>query len=76
MQETWVQFLVQKEPLEKEMQPTLVFLPGEYYREAWRATVHGVPRVGHDLETKASMLRCLLHIQAVRQIEYTNYTGN
>ena len=29
MQETWVQSLGQKVPLEKEMQPTPVFSPGE-----------------------------------------------
>ena len=29
MQETWVKFLGWEDPLEKEMQPTLVFLHGE-----------------------------------------------
>ena len=29
MQETWVQFLVWEDPVEKEMQPAPVFLPGE-----------------------------------------------
>ena len=29
MQETWVQFLGQEDPLEKEMAPTPGFLPGE-----------------------------------------------
>ena len=29
-----------------------VFLPGESHRGAWQATVHGVARVGHDLEPK------------------------
>ena len=29
MQETWVQSLSQKDPLEKGVVPTLVFLPGE-----------------------------------------------
>ena len=28
MQETWVRFLGQEDPLEKEMEPTPVFLPG------------------------------------------------
>ena len=31
MQETWVQSLGQEDPLEKERQPTLVFLPGEFH---------------------------------------------
>ena len=29
MQETWVQSLSQEDPLEKEMLPTLIFLPGK-----------------------------------------------
>ena len=31
MQETWVRFLGQEDPLEKEMEPTPVFLPGEFH---------------------------------------------
>ena len=31
VQETWVQFLDQEDPLEKGMQPTPVFLPGEFH---------------------------------------------
>ena len=31
MQETWVQSLSQQDPLEKEMPPTPVFLPGEFH---------------------------------------------
>ena len=31
MQETWVQSLGQEDPLEKGMQTTPVFLPGEFY---------------------------------------------
>ena len=31
MQETWVWFLGQEDPLEKGMQPTLVFSPGEFH---------------------------------------------
>ena len=31
MQETQVRFLGQEEPLEKEMAPTLAFLPGEFH---------------------------------------------
>ena len=31
VQEPWVQFLDQEDPLEKGMQPTPVFLPGEFH---------------------------------------------
>ena len=31
MQETWVQYLGWEDPLEKEMQSTPVFLPGEFH---------------------------------------------
>ena len=31
MQEMWVQSLGQKDPLEKEMAPAPVFLPGEFH---------------------------------------------
>ena len=37
MRETWVQSLGQKDPPEKEWQPTPVLLPGEFY-VAWWAT--------------------------------------
>ena len=33
IQETWVPFLGQKDPLEKGWQPTPVFFPGESYRQ-------------------------------------------
>ena len=53
MQETWVQFLGPKDPLEKEMATDSSILASclENLRDrgAWRATVHGVTRVGHDL---------------------------
>ena len=54
VQETWVWFLGQKDPMEKEMATHSSIL-------AWRITsteepggltVHGVARVGHDLVTK------------------------
>ena len=31
MQETWVRSLSEEDPLEKGMQPTPVFLPGEFH---------------------------------------------
>ena len=40
-------------PWRRKWQPTPVFLPGNPMdRGAWRATVHGVTRVRHDLATK------------------------
>ena len=45
LQEPWVQYLGGEDPLEKEMQPTSVFLPRKSMdRETWRATVHGVAK--------------------------------
>ena len=42
-----------REAMEKEWQPTPVFLPRKSLdRGAWRATVHRVARVRHDLVTK------------------------
>ena len=53
MQETQVQSLGWEDPLEKEMAPTVIFLPGKSYgRRAWWATVHGVIRVRWDLVSK------------------------
>ena len=49
MQETRVRSLGQEDPLEKEMQPTPVFLPGESH--GWRSLVGCSPwghAVGHD----------------------------
>ena len=54
MQETQVQFLGQKDPLEKEMtnHSAMSCLENAMDRGAWQATVHGVARVGHYLVTK------------------------
>ena len=52
MRETWVPFLGQEDPLEKEMATHPVFLPGEFHRGAWQAPAHGVARVRYDLATK------------------------
>ena len=49
VQETQVQSLGWKDPLEKEMQPTPVFLPGEFHGQ--RSLVGcspGLQRVRHD----------------------------
>ena len=46
MQETWVRFLGQEDPLEKGMATHSSVLPGDFMdREAWWATVHGVPKI-------------------------------
>ena len=37
MQETWVRSLGWEDPLEKEMEPTPVLLPGKFY--GWRSLV-------------------------------------
>ena len=49
VQETWVQFLGQEDPLEKEMATTPVLLPGKSHE--WKSLVGYSPwgrRVGHD----------------------------
>ena len=43
MWETWVQFLGQEDPLEKDMAPTPVFLPGEFHGQ--RSQVGYSPQV-------------------------------
>ena len=56
MQETWVQFLGRKDPLEKEWQATPVLLLGKFHE--WRSLVRlqsmGSQRVGHDWVTSLS----------------------
>ena len=46
MQETWVQFLGLKDPLEKEMAThcSILAWKNPVDREAWWATVHGVAK--------------------------------
>ena len=53
MQEAWVQFLCQEDPLERNGNPFQYSgLENPMNRGAWQTTVHGVKRVGHDLVTK------------------------
>ena len=54
MLETWVQFLGQEDPLEKEMATHSRILAWRIPMDtgAWQATVHGIARVGHDLVTQ------------------------
>ena len=49
MWETRVQFLGQEDLLEKEMQPTPVFFPGESH--GWRNLVDYIPRDRKELDT-------------------------
>ena len=44
IRETWVQYLGGEDPLEKEWQPTPVFLPKESHRWRSLATVHRVAK--------------------------------
>ena len=48
MQETQVRFLGQEDPLEKEMQPTSVLLPGKSH--GWRILVAYSPWGGKELD--------------------------
>ena len=61
MQETWVRFLDQEDPLEKEMATHSSILAWRIQcTGAWQATVHGVTRVGHGLVTKPPPQDCLV----------------
>ena len=55
VQETWVRFLGWEDPLEKEMttQSSILAWRIPWTEEPGRFPVHGVARIGHDLETKA-----------------------
>ena len=48
MQETWVQSLGQEDPLEKGMQTTPVFLPGEFHGERRLVDCIGLRRIRHN----------------------------
>ena len=54
MQEMWVQSLGQEDPLEKEMQPIPVFLPGKSHgqRSLVGYSSRGHKRFRHNLVTK------------------------
>ena len=58
VQETWVQFLGQEDPLEKDMATHSSILAWRVSmdRRAWQTTLHGVERVGHNLVTKSPPL--------------------
>ena len=60
LQETRFDFWVWKIPWRRKWQPTLVFLPRKCHgQRSWRATVHGVSRVGHDLVSAAAAAKSL-----------------
>ena len=48
MQETWVQSQRQEDPLEKEIQPTPVFLAGEFHGQSRIGYSPWSHRFGHD----------------------------
>ena len=48
MQETWVQSRRQEDPLEKEIQPTPLFLAGEFHGKSRIGYIPWSHRVGHD----------------------------
>ena len=51
-----------RSPGEENGNPLQYSCPGEPMdRGAWRATVHGVTRVGHDLTTKTAVHVCTVH---------------
>ena len=52
MQETWIWFLGQEDPLENEMALQYAYLENPVDRGAWRVTVHDIARFRHDLVTK------------------------
>ena len=54
VQETWVRFLGQEDPLVEENGYPLQYsyLENPMVTRAWQATVHGVARLRHDLATK------------------------
>ena len=58
MQETWVQSLGRKDPLERKWQPTLVFLPGESH--GWWGLVGYSPRGCKESDT-TERLHSLTH---------------
>ena len=56
MRETWVQSLGREDPLEKEMQPTPVFLPEESH--GWRRLVGYSPRGCQESDTTKQLHSC------------------
>ena len=65
MQETWVQFLVLEDPLEKEMAIHSSILAWEIPQteEAGRPQSMGSQRVGHDLATTTIFSSTILRLQ-------------
>ena len=61
MQETWLRFLGGEDPLEREVAPTPVSLPGEAHgQRSLAGTVHGVAGVGHAGGTNPPPWLCVL----------------
>ena len=67
MQETWVRSLGQEDPLEKEMQPTPVFLLGKSHGQ--RSLIYGPwspKRLGHGLGTKQQQVHSPIAIKQIK----------
>ena len=65
LQEIWVQFLGWEDPLEKEMEPTAVFLPGESHgQRSLVGTVHGITRPSGCAHTPSSVQATTLALLA------------
>ena len=70
MQETWVRFLGQEDPLEKEMaiHSSILVWKIPWTKEPDRLQSMGVTRVGHDLATKPSNHQWLIRTSLVGQM--------
>ena len=58
MQETWVQSLGQEDSLEKEMQPTPVFLPGESHGQRRLVSYSPWGSKGLDMTERIAHTEC------------------
>ena len=61
MQEIWFQSLEQKNPLEREWQPTLVFLPGEFCEQKSLADYSPHSHKESDMAEPPTLVKDKLH---------------
>ena len=78
MQETQVQSMGWEGPLEKELATHSSILVQRILmdRGGWRATVHGIARVGHDLATKPPPPQTMPEAQPVSEFTNLNKSAN
>ena len=63
---------VRKIPWRRKWQPTPVFLPGKSYRQrSLEDTVHGVPRVRHNIASKQQQIAFVLYKKAICIFTYS-----